>query len=80
MVVLLPYSEVVPLAAACLVAAELLGMVAVSSLGEESLDGGQGKYGDQEGAFGEGAVLKGSQLGLALGPLLQCLLVQLPVS
>ena len=55
-------------------------MVAVSSLEEGSLDGGQGTYGDQEGAFGEGAVLEGSRLGLALGPLLQCLLVQLPVS
>lgn len=80
MVVLPPCSEVVPLAGACLVAAELLGMVAVSSLEEESLDGGQGTYGDQEGEFGEGAVLEGSRLGLALGPLLQCLLVQLPVS
>lgn len=61
-------------------AAELLEMVAVSSLEEEPLDDGLGTCEGQEEECEEEAALVGSEVGLALSPFLQSLLVQPPAS
>jgi len=62
------------------VAAELLEMVAVSSLEEEPLDDDLGTCEGQEEECEEGAALMGSAVGHALSPFLQSLLVQLQAS
>lgn len=54
-------------------------MVAVSSLEEEPLDDGLGTCEGQEEECEE-AALVGSEVGLALSPFLQSLLVQPPAS